>query len=62
MFKAINTSNEARVFQTYAAAYDFVMKEGDRSRLWSIIAARASVLTAARAEKAAFNSATFRAA
>ena len=58
MFKAISTSSEIRNFGTYAEAHAFVMKEGDQSRLWEIVAANASVLAAARAEKEAFHGST----
>lgn len=36
MFKCINTSNEVRTFPDYAEAYEFVMREGDKSRLWTL--------------------------
>lgn len=54
MFKAINTSNEARDFHTYAEAHRFVMREGDYSRLWQIVAARKELVEACRAERDAF--------
>ena len=54
MFKAINTNNEARDFNSYAEAHRFVMKEGDYSRLWQIVAARKELVEACRAEKDAY--------
>lgn len=36
MFKCINTNNEVRTFGTYAEALRFVLREGDKSRLWSL--------------------------
>ncbi len=36
MYICISTSNEVRKFDTHAEAYRFVMREGDRSRLWSM--------------------------
>lgn len=35
-WKCINTANEVRTFASYAEAYRFVMREGDRSRLWTL--------------------------
>jgi hypothetical protein len=58
MFKAISTSNEIRNFGNYAEAHRFMMAEGDKSRLWEIRAANASVLAAAKAEKEAFHGST----
>jgi len=36
MFKCISSSNEVRTFPTYEEAHRFVMREGDKSRLWSL--------------------------
>lgn len=58
MFKAASTNNETKTFQSYAEAYRFVMAEGDKSRLWEIRAASASVLKVAKAEKEAFHGST----
>lgn len=55
MFKCTSSSNEVRIFASYAEAYRFVMSEGDKSRLWEIKAANVSVLNAAKAEKEAFH-------
>lgn len=35
-YRCINTSNQVREFATYEEAYRFVMREGDKSRLWSL--------------------------
>lgn len=37
MFKCTSSSNEARTFATYEEAYRFVMREGDKSRLWDLV-------------------------
>lgn len=47
--------DETRSFASYAEAYCFVMREGDRNRLWHIRAASVDVMPACRAEKAAFH-------
>lgn len=36
MYKCISSSNEVRIFANYEEAYRFVMREGDRSRLWTL--------------------------
>ena len=36
MYRCINTANQTRTFTDYAEAYRFVMREGDRSRLWTL--------------------------
>lgn len=36
MFKCVSSSNEVRFFDTYEEARRFVMREGDKSRLWSL--------------------------
>lgn len=35
-YRCTNTANEVRTFTTYEAAYRFVMREGDQSRLWTL--------------------------
>ena len=35
-YKCVSSSNEIRTFNSYEAAYRFVMKEGDLSRLWTL--------------------------
>lgn len=35
-YRCINTANEVLTFPTYEAAYRFVMREGDMSRLWTL--------------------------
>lgn len=56
MFKAINAAQtETRTFTSYAEAYRFVMREGDRSRLWGIYAARPDLVEACRAERNGFS-------
>jgi hypothetical protein len=55
MFKAINAAHtESRTFDSYAEAYRFVMREGDRSKLWGIYASSAAKLADCAAEKASF--------
>jgi hypothetical protein len=36
MFRCIHHTLKPRTFATYSEAHDFVMREGDKSRLWSI--------------------------
>jgi hypothetical protein len=36
MFKCTSSSSEVRTFATYEEAYSFVMREGDKSRLWDL--------------------------
>lgn len=35
-YRCISSSNEVRLFDTYDEAHRFVMREGDKSRLWSL--------------------------
>lgn len=35
-FKCVSSSGEVRYFDRFKAAYRFVMREGDKSRLWSL--------------------------
>lgn len=52
MTKCINTSNEVREFTTYTAAFEFVNKEAQFSRLWSMEGAVAEEMRIRRAEEA----------
>jgi hypothetical protein len=40
MFKCISSSNEVRTFSSYDEARRFVLREGDKSRLWSLEAVK----------------------
>jgi len=52
MTKCINTANEIREFTTYAVAFEFVSKEAQFSRLWSMEGAVAEEMRIRRAEEA----------
>lgn len=54
MFKAIHHTEAARTFSTYAEAYHFVTREGDRSKLWQIVAGAPHLVEDCRAERDAF--------